>query len=99
MYSAPTAFRMLLSHEALLEKHNLSSLRHVLSVGEPLNLEVIYWAWEKLGLRIHDTWWMTETGGHLIVNLPSENIKPGSMGRPFSVSRARILCENGYEVP
>lgn len=99
MYSAPTAFRMLLSHEALLEKHDLSSLRHVLSVGEPLNPEVIYWAWEKLGLRIHDTWWMTETGGHLIVNLPSENIKPGSMGRPFPGITAGILDENGHEVP
>lgn len=99
LYSAPTAFRMLLSREKLLEKYDLSSLRHVLSVGEPLNPEVIHWAWEKLGVRIHDTWWMTETGGHLIVNLPSEKIKPGSMGRPFPGIAVGILDENGNELP
>lgn len=71
-YSAPTAFRMLLSKGDLYKKYDLSSLRHVLSVGEPLNPEVIHWAHKNLNLRIHDTWWMTETGGHLIVNLPTE---------------------------
>ncbi|WP_156290585.1 acetate--CoA ligase [Oceanobacillus salinisoli] len=98
-YSAPTAFRMLLSQEDLLEKYDLSSVRHVLSVGEPLNPEVIYWAWEKLGVRIHDTWWMTETGGHLVVNFPSEDIKPGSMGRPFPGIQVGILDEEGNELP
>lgn len=99
LYSAPTAFRMLLSEEHLLEKYSLSSLRHVLSVGEPLNPEVIYWAWDKLGVRIHDTWWMTETGGHLIVNFPSEEIRPGSMGRPFPGITVGILDEDGNELP
>ncbi|WP_249869027.1 acetate--CoA ligase [Oceanobacillus saliphilus] len=98
-YSAPTAFRMLLSQKDLVEKYDLSSVRHVLSVGEPLNPEVIYWAWEKLGVRIHDTWWMTETGGHLVVNFPSENIKPGSMGRPFPGITVGILDEEGNELP
>ncbi|WP_085992142.1 acetate--CoA ligase [Oceanobacillus senegalensis] len=98
-YSAPTAFRMLLNQEELLEKYDLSSLRHVLSVGEPLNPEVIYWAWNKLGVRIHDTWWMTETGGHLIVNFPSEEIKPGSMGRAFPGITVGILDEEGKELP
>ncbi|WP_277679438.1 acetate--CoA ligase [Gracilibacillus dipsosauri] len=94
-YSAPTAFRMLLSQGKLHEKYDLSSLRHVLSVGEPLNPEVINWAWENLGVRIHDTWWMTETGGHLIVNLPSEKIKPGSMGRPLPGMEVGILDDEG----
>src|SRR5699024_2649006 len=98
-YSAPTAFRMLLSQGDLLKKYDLSSLRHVLSVGEPLNPEVIHWAWNQLGIRIHDTWWMTETGGHLIVNLPSEPIKPGSMGRPFPGIKVGILDESGKELP
>ena len=71
----------------------------MLSVGEPLNPEVIYWAWEKLGIRIHDTWWMTETGGHLIVNLPAEKIKPGSMGRPLPGITVGILNEEGEELP
>ncbi len=86
---------MLLSQGKLHEKYDLSSLRHVLSVGEPLNPEVINWAWENLGVRIHDTWWMTETGGHLIVNLPSEKIKPGSMGRPLPGMEVGILDDEG----
>lgn len=98
-YSAPTAFRMLLSQGNILKDYDLSSLRHILSVGEPLNPEVIYWAWEELGVRIHDTWWMTETGAHLVVNLPGENIKPGSMGRPFPGIEVGILDEEGKVVP
>lgn len=98
-YSAPTAFRMLLSQGDLIKNYDLSSLRHVLSVGEPLNPEVIHWAWEHLNVRIHDTWWMTETGGHLIVNLPAEKIKPGSMGRPFPGITVGILDEDGNELP
>ncbi|AKG75333.1 acetate--CoA ligase [Salinicoccus halodurans] len=94
-YSAPTAFRMLLSQGDVLKDYDLSSLRHILSVGEPLNPEVIYWAWEELGVRIHDTWWMTETGAHLVVNLPGEKIKPGSMGRPFPGVEVGILDEAG----
>ncbi|MBM7571055.1 acetate--CoA ligase [Aquibacillus albus] len=98
-YSAPTAFRMLMSQGDLFKKYDLSSLRHILSVGEPLNPEVIQWAWKNLGLRIHDTWWMTETGGHLIVNLPAEKIKPGSMGRAFPGITVGILDEEGNELP
>ncbi|SDM18654.1 acetate--CoA ligase [Sediminibacillus halophilus] len=98
-YSAPTAFRMLMAQGDLYNQYNLKSLRHILSVGEPLNPEVINWAWDNLSLRIHDTWWMTETGGHLIVNLPSEPIKPGSMGRPFPGITVGILDESGEELP
>lgn len=99
-YSAPTAFRMLMAEgEAVQKQYDLSSLRHILSVGEPLNPEVIYWGKETLGLRIHDTWWMTETGAQLIVNLPSETIKPGSMGRPFPGIEAAVLDDNGVPLP
>ncbi|WP_017470508.1 acetate--CoA ligase [Amphibacillus jilinensis] len=98
-YSAPTAFRLLMSKGDLYANYNLASLRHVLSVGEPLNPEVIHWAFREWHLRIHDTWWMTETGGHLIVNLPSQPIKPGSMGRPFPGIEVGILDEAGQVLP
>lgn len=99
-YSAPTAFRMLKADgDAILQQYDLSSLRHLLSVGEPLNPEVIHWGIEKLGQRIHDTWWMTETGAQLIVNLPSEVIKPGSMGRAFPGIEVTILDDEGRKQP
>lgn len=98
-YSAPTAFRMLKAKEDIVENYRLTSLRHILSVGEPLNPEVIHWASRVWGQRIHDTWWMTETGGHLIVNFPGESIKPGSMGRPFPGVKVGILDEDGKEMP
>ncbi len=98
-YSAPTAFRMLMSKsDQVIEKYDLSALRHVLSVGEPLNPEVIYWGLEKLQLRIHDTWWMTETGAQLIVNLPTDTIKPGSMGKPLPFIKVEILDDQGFPV-
>ncbi|MBE3595528.1 MAG: acetate--CoA ligase [Hydrogenibacillus sp.] len=99
-YSAPTAFRMLMgAGEDVVRKYDLSSLRHVLSVGEPLNAEVVRWGLRVYGQRIHDTWWMTETGGQLIVNFPSVPIKPGSMGRPFPGVEVAILDDEGREVP
>lgn len=99
-YSAPTAFRMLMgAGPTSLESYNLSSLRHVLSVGEPLNPEVVKWGAELLGHRIHDTWWMTETGGHMICNYPSMDIKPGSMGKPVPGIQATIVDDAGNEVP
>ncbi|ANX11270.1 acetate--CoA ligase [Fictibacillus arsenicus] len=99
-YSAPTAFRMLMAKgNKLPEQYDLSKLRHILSVGEPLNPEVIYWGKNILGKRIHDTWWMTETGAQLIVNLPNETIKPGSMGKAFPGITATVLDEEGKELP
>lgn len=99
-YSAPTAFRMLMAEgEAVQKQYDLHSLRHILSVGEPLNPEVIYWGRNTLGQRIHDTWWMTETGAQLIVNLPSEVIKPGSMGRPIPGIEVAILNDEGEVLP
>jgi acetyl-CoA synthetase len=99
-YSAPTAFRMLMgAGDDISQQFNLSSLRHVLSVGEPLNPEVVRWGLKVYGQRIHDTWWMTETGGQLICNYPSMDIKPGSMGKPLPGVKAAIIDDSGNEVP
>lgn len=99
-YSAPTAFRMLMGASAdILDKYDLTSLRHVMSVGEPLNPEVVRWGWKAYGQRIHDTWWMTETGGQLICNYPEMAIRPGSMGKPLPGIEAAILDEQGHRLP
>ena len=75
----------------VVKQFDLSSLRHVLSVGEPLNPEVVRWGLKVYGQRIHDTWWMTETGAQLICNYPSMEIKPGSMGKPIPGVKAAII--------
>ncbi|WP_223066442.1 acetate--CoA ligase [Paenibacillus caui] len=99
-YSAPTAFRMLMgAGEELASTYDLSSLRHVLSVGEPLNPEVVRWGLSTYGQRIHDTWWMTETGAQLICNYPSMEIKPGSMGKPLPGIQAAIIDDQGNVLP
>jgi acetyl-CoA synthetase len=99
-YSAPTAFRMLMgAGDELVKKYDLSSLRHILSVGEPLNPEVVRWGMRVFNNRIHDTWWMTETGAHLICNFPCMEIKPGSMGKPIPGVKAAIIDDHGNELP
>lgn len=99
-YSAPTAFRKLMSAgEKVLKNYDLSSLRHILSVGEPLNPEVIHWGMDVFNKRIHDTWWMTETGGMLICNYPCMDMKPGSMGKPFPGIEAAIIDNDGNQLP
>lgn len=99
-YSAPTAFRMLMgAGEEVIKKFDLSSLRHVLSVGEPLNPEVVRWGMKVFQKRIHDTWWMTETGAQLICNYPCMDIRPGSMGKPIPGVKAAIVDHEGNEVP
>jgi acetyl-CoA synthetase len=99
-YSAPTAFRMLMgAGNELIKEFDLSSLRHVLSVGEPLNPEVVKWGLEVFDKRIHDTWWMTETGGQMIVNFGSMPIKPGSMGKPVPGIEAAIVDDQGKVLP
>jgi acetyl-CoA synthetase len=100
-YTAPTALRMLMAAgEKIIKERDLSSLRHICSVGEPLNAEVIRWGIrpDVYHLPIHDTWWMTETGQQLIANYPCLPIKPGSMGKPFPGIRAGILDAKGKEV-
>jgi acetyl-CoA synthetase len=99
-YSAPTAFRMLLGvGEELTQRFDLSSLRHILSVGEPLNPEVVNWAVKVFKVRIHDTWWMTETGAMMICNYPCLMIKPGSMGKPVPGIEAAIIDNHGNVHP
>jgi acetyl-CoA synthetase len=92
-YTAPTALRMLMRAGAdVATQHDLSHLRFVASVGEPLNPEVVVWGQEALGLPIHDNWWQTETGGIMIANLAGCDIRPGSMGRPLPGVEVAVLA-------
>jgi acetyl-CoA synthetase len=91
-YTAPTALRMLMRHGTELpRRHDLSALRHIASVGEALNPEVVLWGQEAFGLPIHDNWWQTETGAIMISNYPAMDIRPGSMGRPMPGIEATVL--------
>jgi acetyl-CoA synthetase len=97
-YTAPTALRMLMQNRALDQNHcGFRHLRHIFSVGEPLNPEIMRWAEMKLGTRIYDTWFQTETGGIMIANRPGQRVKPGSMGMPVGGIEARIINEEGAE--
>ncbi len=91
-YTAPTAIRMLMK-DGLdpVGRHDHGSLRHLCSVGEPLNPEAVRWGREAFGLDYHDTFWQTETGSIVIANLPGMPVKPGSMGRPFPAIEAAIV--------
>lgn len=83
-YTAPTAIRMLMRGNIKpTQQYNLRQLRLIHSVGEPLNPEAVIWGQQVLGLPIHDNWWQTETGGIMIANFPSVDIRPGSMGLPL----------------
>ncbi len=94
-YTAPTAIRMLMkAGEKPVSKHDLTSLRYTCSVGEPLNPEAVLWGEKILGLPFHDNWWQTETGCIQVANYPIQDIKPGSMGRPFPGVTATILDDN-----
>ena len=83
-YTAPTAIRMLMrAGTEIVKPGTFDTVRFMASVGEPLNPEAVVWSNEKLGKPFHDNWWQTETGGIMIANFLSEDIKPGSMGRPL----------------
>ena len=100
-YTAPTAVRMLMKVGATAAAGcDLSALRFVASVGEPLNPEAVVWGADALGRAIHDNWWQTETGGIMIANFRSMPIKPGSMGRPLPGIDAVVLRrdEQGHVV-
>lgn len=95
-YTAPTAVRMLMKAGAKQARgYDLSALRFVASVGEPLNPEAVVWAQEAWGLPVHDNWWQTETGGIMVANLASQPIKPGSMGRALPGVEAAIVERTG----
>ena len=97
-YSAPTAIRLLMKEEPeVIRQYDLSSLRHLASVGEPLNPEAVIWSQEVFGKPFHDTFWQTETGCIVITNLPGMPVKPGSMGRPFPGITATVLDPQSFE--
>ena len=97
-YSAPTAIRLLMKEgKELPRRFDLSSLRHLASVGEPLNPEAVHWSREVFGKPFHDTFWQTETGSIVITNFPGMPIKPGSMGRPFPGITATVVNTKTFE--
>lgn len=100
-YTAPTAIRMLMKTGTDLPRHfDLSALRFLASVGEPLNPEAVVWGQKALGLPFHDNWWQTETGGIMVANYASMDIQPGSMGKPLPGIEAAIVHkgEDGHVV-
>jgi len=102
-YTAPTAIRSLIRlGEEWPNKHDMSSLKTLGSVGEPINPEAWIWYHRVIGKEkcpIVDTWWQTETGGHLITPLPgAHTLKPGSASRPFFGVEPVILRDDGKEV-
>jgi acetyl-CoA synthetase len=91
-YSAPTAIRSLMkAGEEVVKNFDLTSLRHLASVGEPLNSEAVIWSQRVYGKPFLDTFWQTETGSIMITNFPGMKIKPGSMGKPFPGITGTVL--------
>jgi acetyl-CoA synthetase len=99
-YTAPTALRMLMRVGAdVAHEYDLSALRFVASVGEPLNPEVVLWGREAFGMPVHDNWWQTETGGIMIANYRSMDVRPGSMGRPLPGVEAAVAVRDENDEP
>ena len=97
-YSSPTAIRSLMkAGNELAMSYDLSSLRHLASIGEPLNPEAVIWSQRVFGKPFHDTYWQTETGSIMISNFPGMKIKPGSMGKPFPGITGVILDQERFE--
>jgi len=97
-YSAPTAIRSLMkAGEDVIKQYDLTSLRHLASVGEPLNAEAVIWSEKVFGKAFLDTYWQTETGSMMLTNYPGMKIKPGSMGKPFPGITATILDTKTFE--
>jgi len=101
-YTAPTAIRALIRQgDEWPSKYDLSSLKILGTVGEPINPEAWLWYYEKVGrgrCPIVDTWWQTETGGFMITPLPGAmTLKPGSANRPFFGVEPIVLREDGSE--
>ncbi|HEY3375791.1 MAG TPA: acetate--CoA ligase [Candidatus Aquicultor sp.] len=99
-YTAPTAIRSLMKEgETWVNKYDLSSLRVLATVGEPINPEAFMWYYNNIGkgkLPLVDTYWQTETGGHIITPLPGAmTLKPGSATRPFFGVEPKVIKEDG----
>lgn len=103
LYTSPTAIRMFMKWgESWIKKHDLSSLRLLGTVGEPINPQVWMWYYENIGesrCQIMDTWWQTETGSFCISPLPITDLKPGSATKPMPGISAAVFDENGARVP
>ena len=103
LYTAPTAIRTFMRWgEEYPERHDLSTLRLLGTVGEPINPEAWVWYWQNIGggrCPVVDTWWQTETGMILITPLPGlTTLKPGSATKPFPGISAEVVDENGNPV-
>jgi acetyl-CoA synthetase len=103
-YTAPTAIRAFMKWgDEWVKKHDLSSLRLLGSVGEPINPEAWMWFYKMIGKErcpIVDTWWQTETGAHMLTTLPGANaMKPGSAGVPFFGVDIAVVDDAGQEIP
>lgn len=97
-YTAPTAIRLLMKDgTSVVQKFDLSSLRHLISVGEPLNAEAVIWSEKAFGMPFYDSYWQTETGAIVITNFPGMKVKPGSMGKPFPGITATVLDQKTLE--
>ncbi len=97
-YTAPTAIRRLMrAGDDALTGRDLSSLRFIASVGEPLNPAAVLWGRDTFGLPIHDNWWQTETGAIMVANFAAVDVKPGSMGLPVPGIEAAIVRRTGDE--
>jgi acetyl-CoA synthetase len=91
-YTAPTAIRMMMkAGSEVARRFQHPALRFLASVGEPLNPEAVVWGQQAFGLPFHDNWWQTETGGIMIANYASMDIRPGSMGKPLPGVEAAIV--------
>lgn len=101
-YTAPTAIRMFMKMgEAWPNKYDLSSLRIIGSVGEPLNPEAFEWYYKVIGKSktpILDTWWQTETGMHMITTMIGETMHPGFAGKPIPGIEADVVDKDGNSV-
>ncbi|MEM6821879.1 MAG: AMP-binding protein, partial [Verrucomicrobiota bacterium] len=103
-YTAPTAIRAFMKWgDEHVNKHDLSSLRLLGTVGEPINPEAWMWYYKTIGKEncpIVDTWWQTETGSHILTTLPGANsMRPGSAGLPFFGVDIAVVDDEGNEVP
>jgi acetyl-CoA synthetase len=103
LYTSPTAIRGLMRFgEAWPNRHDLSTLRLLGSVGEPINPEAWRWYYRVIGKEkcpIMDTWWQTETGGFMITPFPITPLKPGSATTPFFGNEVAVVDDDGKEMP
>ena len=102
LYTSPTSIRLFMRYgEEWVKKHDLSSLRLLGSVGEPINPEAWIWYYKNIGNErcpIMDTWWQTETGHFMITPLPITPLKPGSATKPFPGIQAEVFNEEGEPI-